>query len=168
MSATGPPRMRIGLGFDVHAFAVGSDRPLVLGGVTVAAVGGLAGHSDADVVVHAVADALLGAAGLPDLGTLFPASDPRFEGVESMQLLASVVEQVRDGGWQVANADVVVAAERPRLAEHVGAMAAGLSEAVGGPVGVKPKHAEGVGAIGRGEGIAAWAVALLVRSAAPG
>lgn len=155
--------IRVGLGFDVHGF--GGDGPLVLGGVTIPGGDGLSGHSDADVLAHAVADALLGAAGLPDLGTLFPASDDRYRGASSIGLLRDVVERVRAGGWAVANIDVVVAAEAPRLAPHVAAMAAALSDAVGGPVSVKPKRTEGVGAIGRGEGIAAWAVALLESSA---
>jgi 2-C-methyl-D-erythritol 2,4-cyclodiphosphate synthase len=151
--------MRVGLGFDVHAF--GGDGPLVLGGVTVADAPGLTGHSDADVVAHAVADALLGAASLPDLGTLFPASDPALRGVSSMALLGDVHAKVLDAGWVVANVDVVIAADTPALAPHVAAMSERLGEAVGAPVSVKPKRAEGVGAIGRGEGIAAWAVALL-------
>jgi 2-C-methyl-D-erythritol 2,4-cyclodiphosphate synthase len=151
--------MRVGLGFDVHAF--GGDGPLVLGGVTVPDAVGLVGHSDADVVAHAVADALLGAAGLPDLGTLFPASDGRYRGASSTALLGEVMTRVSDAGWQVANVDVVVAAEQPPLAAYVPDMAANVAAVVGAPVSVKPKRTEGVGAVGRGEGIAAWAVALL-------
>lgn len=151
--------IRVGLGFDVHAF--GGDGPLVLGGVTIPDAPGLVGHSDADVVTHAVADALLGAAGLPDLGTLFPASDEQFRGVSSFVLLRDVAASVHAAGWHVANVDVVVAAERPRLAPHIADMSALLSATVDGVVSVKPKHTEGVGAVGRGEGIAAWAVALL-------
>jgi 2-C-methyl-D-erythritol 2,4-cyclodiphosphate synthase len=151
--------MRIGLGFDVHAF--GGDGPLVLGGVTVPNARGLTGHSDADVVAHAVADALLGAASMPDLGTLFPSSDPDLRGASSMVLLGDVYAKVLAAGWIVANVDVVIAAEAPALAPHVAAMSARLGETVGAPVSVKPKRAEGVGAIGRGDGIAAWAVALL-------
>jgi 2-C-methyl-D-erythritol 2,4-cyclodiphosphate synthase len=160
---------RVGLGFDVHA--LGGDRPLVLGGVELPGPG-LQGHSDADVVAHAVADALLGAAALGDLGTMFPDSDDRYRGANSLDLLKTVVEKVRDAGWQVENVDVVVAAEQPRLAPHVAAMAANLTQAmaaVAAPAGddtlvsVKPKRAEGLGAIGRGEGIASWAVALLAR-----
>jgi 2-C-methyl-D-erythritol 2,4-cyclodiphosphate synthase len=155
--------MRIGLGFDVHPFASASDadRPLVLGGVTIPGASGLVGHSDADVVAHAVADALLGAAGLADLGTLFPASDERYRGAFSVELLCEVVNRVRAAGWAAVNVDVVVAAEQPKLAPHVEVMRANLEGVVGAPVSVKPKHAEGVGAVGRGEGIAAWAVALL-------
>jgi len=155
---------RVGLGFDVHPFvgtAPDADRPLVLGGVTIDGAPGLAGHSDADVVVHAVADALLGAAGLPDLGTLFPASDERYRGAPSIELLRDVLARVSDAGWRVGNVDVVVAAEQPKLAPHIDAMRANLETALGAPASVKPKHAEGVGAVGRGEGIATWAVALL-------
>ena len=158
--------MRVGLGFDVHPF--GGEGPLVLGGVTFDGPG-LAGHSDADVVAHAVADALLGAAGLADLGTLFPATDERYRGANSMALLRVVAGRVAESGWQLANVDVVVAAERPHLAAHLPAMAEGLGAALHPLVGhsatpavsVKPKRVEGLGAIGRAEGIAAWAVALL-------
>lgn len=153
------PQLRIGLGFDVHAF--GGDGPLVLGGVTIPDGPGLVGHSDADVVAHAVADALLGAAGMPDLGTLFPASDEQYRGVGSVGLLRDVAARISDAGWAVANVDVVVAAEQPPLSAHVAEMAACLGEVVDAPVSVKPKRTEGVGAVGRGEGIAAWAVVLL-------
>ena len=163
MSADSMSGLRVGLGFDVHAF--GGDGPLVLGGVTISGAAGLVGHSDADVAAHAVADALLGAAGLPDIGTLFPASDERYRGASSIDLLRDVMTRVRDAGWSVANVDLVIAAEQPRLAEHIAAMASNLSEVVGAPVSVKPKHTEGVGAVGRGEGIAAWSVALLVARA---
>ncbi|MBM3670720.1 MAG: 2-C-methyl-D-erythritol 2,4-cyclodiphosphate synthase [Actinobacteria bacterium] len=159
--------LRVGLGFDVHPFAPDpseGDRRLVLGGVTIDGAPGLAGHSDADVAAHAVADALLGAAGLPDLGTLFPASDAQYAGSSSIELLREIVAKVRSAGWTATNVDLVIAAERPKLADHIGAMGACLSDAVGAPVNVKPKHAEGVGAVGRGEGIAAWAVALLESS----
>ncbi len=152
--------LRVGLGFDVHAF--GGDGPLVLGGVTIPDAPGLAGHSDADVAAHAVADALLGAAGLPDLGTLFPASDEQYRDASSIDLLRDVMTRISAAVWSVANVDVVIAAEHPRLAPYVPAMAANLTAVVGAPVSVKPKHAEGVGAVGRGEGIAAWAIALLV------
>lgn len=150
--------IRVGLGFDVHPF--GGEGPLVLGGVTVDGPG-LAGHSDADVVVHAVADALLGAAGQPDLGTLFPATDQRYVGADSMALLSEVMDRVRSAGYRVGNVDVVVMAESPTLAPHLPEMSANLGRAVGGAVSVKPKRAEGLGAIGRVEGIAALAVALL-------
>lgn len=162
-------RTRVGMGYDVHAF--GGDGPLVLGGVVIEGAG-LVGHSDADAVAHAVADAVLGAADLPDLGTLFPADDEQWRGASSIEMLRGVAQRVRDAGWWIANIDVVVAAEQPRLAPHVEAMAANMIEALlaaaepmgeGIRVRVKPKRGEGVGAIGRSEGIAVWAVALLDR-----
>ena len=165
---------RVGLGFDVHPFVGdGETRPLVLGGVTIDDAPGLVGHSDADVVAHAVADALLGAAGLPDLGTLYPASDDEHAGASSLGFLAEIAERLAADGWRIGNVDVVIAAERPRLAPHLDAMAArtadalsaAITDAVGSnPVSVKPKRAEGLGAIGRAEGIAAWAVALIERA----
>jgi len=155
---------RVGLGFDVHPFGEG-DEPLVLGGVIFEGPG-LVGHSDADVIAHAVADALLGAAGLPDLGTQFPAAEDRYRGASSIGLLREVAEMVAAAGWRVGNVDVVVAAEQPRLASHVPAMVSALQGALAAvrpeTVTVKPKRAEGMGAIGRAEGIAAWAVALLI------
>jgi len=151
--------IRVGMGYDVHPFA--TDRPLVLGGVLIPGPG-LVGHSDADAVAHAVSDALLGPAGLPDLGTLFPASDARWRGASSIALLREVVERVAAEGWTVGNVDVVVNAERPTLAPHVDAMRANLAEVLGGAhVSVTPKRGEGVGAVGRAEAIAVWAVALL-------
>lgn len=154
--------MRVGLGFDVHAFApAGSGRPLVLGGVTLAGEAGLTGHSDADVVAHAVADALLGAAGLGDLGELFPDTDPAWSGADSLELLRDVVRRVDEAGWRPANVDCAVVLEAPRLAPHRAAMQDALAAATGAPVSVKPKRAEGLGALGRGEGIACWAVALV-------
>jgi 2-C-methyl-D-erythritol 2,4-cyclodiphosphate synthase len=158
---------RVGLGFDVHPFGDGGT--LVLGGVELEGPA-LVGHSDADAVSHAVADALLGAAGLPDLGTLFPADDERYRDVSSIRLLRDVAARVSAAGWQLANVDVVLAAERPALASHVRAMTSNLSGALvalfpepGAQrlVSVKPKRGEGLGAIGRAEGIAVWAVALL-------
>lgn len=162
-------RTRVGLGFDVHPF--GGDGPLVLGGVTINGPG-LRGHSDADVVTHAVADALLGAVGLGDLGTLFPASDERYRGASSIGLLREVAARVAGEGWWIGNVDVVIVAEQPSLAPHLDEMVENLRAAMDrarepmGPVlhvSVKPKRAEGLGAIGRAEGIAAWAVALLDR-----
>jgi 2-C-methyl-D-erythritol 2,4-cyclodiphosphate synthase len=159
--------IRVGLGFDVHPF--GGDGPLVLGGVEVDGPG-LRGHSDADVVVHAVADSLLGPVGLADLGALFPASDEQYRGIASMDLLREVAARVHGERWWVVNVDVVVAAEQPRLGPHLAAMQANLAtalEAVRRPMGpgvhvsVTPKRGEGLGFVGRTEGIAAWAVALL-------
>jgi 2-C-methyl-D-erythritol 2,4-cyclodiphosphate synthase len=163
---------RIGIGYDIHPFADG--RPLVLGGVTLEGAG-LAGHSDADAVAHAVADAICGAAALPDLGTLFPSTDERWRDADSMQLLAEVAGKAAATGLRLGNVDVVVNAEAPRLAPHVAAMAANLLAALsplvaGAPpdelprVTVAPKRGEGIGAIGRAEGIAVWAVALLTRA----
>ena len=173
-NATDSMRTRVGLGYDVHAF--GGPGPLVLGGVTIEGGGpggaGLVGHSDADAVAHAVADAVLGASDLPDLGTLFPATDAQWRGVSSIDLLRDVAQRVRAAGWWVGNVDVVVAAEEPKLAPHVDAMAANLVaalQAAAEPMGegihvrVKPKRGEGIGAIGRVEGVAVWAVALLDR-----
>lgn len=160
---------RVGLGFDVHPFAEAGRGTLVLGGVELDGPA-LVGHSDADAVAHAVADALLGAAGLPDLGTLFPPDDDRYRDASSIKLLRDVAGRVAAAGWRLANVDVVVAAERPSLAAYVGAMARNMSGALvalfpepGAQklVSIKPKRGEGLGAIGRGEGIAVWAVALL-------
>src|SRR4051794_23018057 len=151
------------MGFDVHPFVDDPDRILVLGGVALPGERPLAGHSDADVVAHAVADAMLGAAALRDLGEHFPDTDPVWRGVGSVQLLLSSVELVRAGGWGVANIDCSVVLEAPRLKPHRQAMQARLSEVVGAPVSVKAKRAEGLGALGRGEGIACWAVALVER-----
>jgi 2-C-methyl-D-erythritol 2,4-cyclodiphosphate synthase len=161
-------RNRVGLGFDAHPF--GTDPPLVLGGVTIPDAPRLEGHSDGDVIAHAVADAVLGPVGLPDLGTLFPADDDRYRGANSVGLLEEVAERVRLEGWWVENVDVAVAAETPRLAPHIDAMIENLVAALaptrqpmgaGISVAVRPKRAEGLGAIGRAEGIAVWAVALL-------
>jgi 2-C-methyl-D-erythritol 2,4-cyclodiphosphate synthase len=163
-------RNRVGLGFDVHPF--GEEPPLVLGGVRIADAPRLAGHSDGDVVAHAVADSLLGPAGLPDLGTLFPDGDETLRNADSMGLLADVVRRIASDRWWVENVDVVIAAEQPRLAPHLEQMQANLLEVLaplkepmgrGINVSVRPKRAEGLGAIGRAEGIATWVVALLSR-----
>ena len=162
-------RTRVGLGYDVHAF--GGDGPLVLGGVTIEG-SGLVGHSDADAVTHAVCDAVLGAAALPDLGALFPATDEQWRDASSIEMLRDVASRVRRAGFWVGNVDVVVAAERPMLAPHLGAMVENLTGALaaaaeplgdGVHVNVKPKRGEGLGAIGRAEGIAVWAVAIVGR-----
>lgn len=154
-------RARVGTGFDVHPFTDEPERLLVLGGVQLPGERGLSGHSDADVVTHAVADAILGAAGLDDLGERFPASDQRWRGADSISLLVEVTSAVRAAGFSVVNVDCSVVAEAPRLAPYRRAMEQRLSEAVDAPVSVKPKHAEGLGTLGRQEGIACWAVALL-------
>ena len=153
--------MRIGQGFDIHRFA-DDDRPLVLAGVRIAGERGLHGHSDADAIAHAVSDALLGAAGLGDIGEHFPDSDPQWKGADSMQILRQVVGKVRAAGWRVENVDVNVICERPKSAPHREEMQANLAAAVGAPVSVKGRRAEGLGSIGRVEGIACMAVALLV------
>lgn len=152
---------RVGVGVDVHRFASGSGRPLVLGGVHVVGAEGLAGHSDADAVAHALADAMLGAAALGDLGGLFPDDDPRFAGADSLALLREVAARVRAAGFGLVNADCTVVAERPRLAPIRQEMGRRLAEAAGGPVHVKATRPEGLGALGRVEGIACIAVALL-------
>jgi len=151
---------RVGMGFDIHAFSDNPDRRLVLGGVVLEGPG-LAGHSDADAVAHAIADALLGAAGLGDLGEHFPDTDPAWAGADSIELLRQVVERVAAAGWRPANVDCAVVLERPKLAPHRKDMEALLSAAVGAPVSVKAGRAEALGAIGRGEGVACWAVALV-------
>ncbi len=153
---------RIGNGFDIHRFSDDMSRPLVLGGVTIPGASGLHGHSDADVVAHAVAEALLGAAGLDDIGTLFPDTDARWRGADSMSLLAECVARVRGAGWVAVNVDCSVIAERPKLAPHKSAMQQGLSSVVGAPVTVKGRRAEGIGGLGRAEGIACIASALVV------
>jgi 2-C-methyl-D-erythritol 2,4-cyclodiphosphate synthase len=151
---------RVGLGVDVHPFSADPSRRLVLGGVTLEGPG-LDGHSDADVVAHAVADALLGAGGLGDLGTIFPATDPALAGSDSMRLLAEVVARVR-AAHDIVNVDVTVVLEAPRIAPHRAAMESALAAAVGAPVSVKPKRAEGLGTLGRREGVACFAVALVL------
>jgi 2-C-methyl-D-erythritol 2,4-cyclodiphosphate synthase len=153
--------IRVGLGFDVHAFSDDPERVLRLGGVAFAGHPGLAGHSDADVVAHACADALLGAAALGDLGTHFPDTDPRWSGADSLVLLQSASDRVRAEGWQPVNVDCAVVLEAPKVAPHRVEMEERLSSAVGAPVSVKANRAEGLGAIGRGEGIACYAVALV-------
>jgi 2-C-methyl-D-erythritol 2,4-cyclodiphosphate synthase len=153
---------RVGLGFDVHPLVEG--RPLVLGGIEVPAERGLAGHSDADVLTHAVADALLGALALGDLGQHFPDSDPRYRGISSLRLLGEVVERVRGHGGRIVNVDATVVADAPRLSGWLEAMRARLAETLGlavDRVSVKAKRAERLGALGRQEGVAAMAVALV-------
>ncbi len=162
------PALRVGQGVDVHAFSDDPTRRLVLGGVVVTGDGvrGLAGHSDADAVSHAIADAVLGAAGLGDLGRHMPDTEARWAGADSLDILRSVVALAADAGWVPVNADCTVVAERPRLAPHVPAMAERLSDVLGAPVNVKATRAEGLGALGRAEGIACTAVVLLTASAA--
>ena len=158
--------MRIGVGYDVHAFTAEEvDRPLVLGGVEIPYSKGLAGHSDADVVAHAFADALLGAARLGDIGEHFPDSDPKYRGISSLTLLASTAEMVRLAGFEIIDVDCVIAAEQPKIAPYREQMRERLAACIGlekAAVGIKATTTEGLGAIGRGEGISVIAVALLV------
>jgi 2-C-methyl-D-erythritol 2,4-cyclodiphosphate synthase len=153
--------VRVGMGFDVHAFSADPGRRLVLGGVELPGEQGLAGHSDADVVAHAIADALLGAAGLGDLGERFPDTDPAWREADSLDLLARVVADTAGAGWRAANVDCTVVLELPRLAPHRAQMQDRLATVVGAPVTVKATRPEGLGALGRGEGVACWAVALV-------
>ena len=156
--------MRVGVGYDVHPLVSG--RRLVLGGVDIPFEKGLDGHSDADVVVHAIIDALLGAASLGDIGIHFPSSDPRYKDVSSISLLRQVVSLLRERGWRVCNVDASVVAERPRLAPFVGQMRGSIGDALGidaDLVSVKGTTAKGLGFLGRSEGIAAHAVAMVER-----
>ena len=154
--------LRIGHGYDVHQFAEG--RRCILGGVDVPSERGLLGHSDADVLAHAVADAVLGAARLGDIGTLFPDNDPAYEGADSLVLLSRVASLVRDKGFAIVDVDCTVAAQAPKLAPYRDQMRANLAESLGvsvDNVGVKATTTEHLGFVGRKEGIAAWSVALL-------
>jgi 2-C-methyl-D-erythritol 2,4-cyclodiphosphate synthase len=151
--------VRTGIGIDSHRFASG--RPLILGGVEVPSELGLAGHSDADVLTHAIVDALLGAAALDDIGQHFPDTDERWRGADSMELLRAVLEQVAAAGWAVEHVDATVMLERPKLAPHRDAIRDSLAARLGS-VNVKFTTGEGMGFVGRGEGAAALAVATLV------
>jgi 2-C-methyl-D-erythritol 2,4-cyclodiphosphate synthase len=158
---------RIGLGFDLHALVAG--RPCRLGGIDLPHPAGPAGHSDGDAVLHAVCDALLGAVGADDIGTLFPDDDPRYAGADSAQLLSEVVALVRARGYELNNVDIVIATEGPRIKPHREAMRARLAELLQASVeqvNVKGKSLEGIGALAGGTGVAVQAVALLERSAA--
>ncbi len=163
--AADAPRIRVGQGFDVHPFSDDPARPLVLGGVAFPGARGLAGHSDADVIAHAVTDALLGAAGLGDIGQHFPDTDPAFAGADSIDLLCRAVADLRAAGWAPQNVDCTVVLEAPKLAPRRDAIHERLSAAVGAPVTVKGKRAEGLGALGRAEGVACFAVALVAGAA---
>ena len=154
--------LHIGHGYDVHAFAEG--RRLILGGVDIPYARGLAGHSDADVLAHALMDALLGAMRADDIGQLFPDKDPAYEGADSLVLLSRVAELARSRGYRICDCDCTVAAQAPKLASHRQSMRQNLADAMGVPVsavGVKATTTEHLGFVGREEGIAAWAVALL-------
>jgi len=156
--------VRVGTGIDAHAFAEGV--PLVLGGVRIDHPRGLAGHSDGDVLAHALTDALLGAAGMEDIGALFSSDDDGLAGVDSIELLSEAWRRVREAGWELVNADVVLVGEEPRLAPHRDAMRARLAGALGvepGRMAVRATTTDGLGFTGRREGLAAQAVALLRR-----
>lgn len=157
--------MRIGQGFDVHALVEG--RPLIIGGVTIPFERGLAGHSDADVLLHALCDALIGAAGLGDIGKHFPDTDPRYKGIDSRELLRAVARLLRDRNCGVVNVDATIIAQAPKMAPHIPAMRANIAADLGlavDDVNIKAKTAEKLGFVGRGEGIVAEAVALISRS----
>ncbi len=156
--------MRVGHGFDVHAFA--PDRKLIIGGVEIPHAMGLAGHSDADVLLHAICDALLGAAGLGDIGRHFPDNDPRYLGIDSRELLRDVARRITGLGWETGNVDATIIAQAPKMAPHIAAMMARIAADLGvapGRVNVKATTTEKLGFTGRGEGIAAEAVCLIVR-----
>lgn len=160
--------MRVGFGYDVHRLVPG--RPLVLGGVNIPFDRGLLGHSDADVLTHAIMDALLGAAGLPDIGHHFPNTDPAYAGASSIALLAQVRRILAEAGWRPVNVDATVLCEQPRLGPHREAMQQRLAGALGldpAQVGIKATTNEGLGFVGAGEGIAAYAVALIARAGEP-
>ena len=156
-------KLRIGEGWDVHALGLG--RKLMLGGIEVPHTHGLIGHSDADVLLHAVTDALLGAAALGDIGTHFPDTDPQFRGADSAGLLAEAARQVRDAGWEIANLDCTVVAQAPKLLAYKPAMCRRIAEVLGidpGLVNVKAKTAEKLGPVGQGQSMEARAVVLLI------
>ena len=155
--------MRVGQGFDVHRYSDAPERALVLGGVRFDGERGLHGHSDADVVAHACIEALLAGAGLPDIGQMFSDRDPAWAGADSIDLLRRAADAVREAGWDPVNLSCTVVLDSPRLAPHREVMQRRLSAAAGAPVTVTGRSTEGVGALGRGEGVAAMAVALVAR-----
>ena len=159
------PPMRIGEGWDTHQLVAG--RPLVLGGVTIPHTHGLLGHSDADALLHAITDAILGAAGLGDIGRHFPDTDAAFKGADSHALLAEAARRVRAAGWSIVNVDSTIVAQAPKMAPHIGAMRERTAEALGvdaDRVNVKAKTAEQMGPVGEGRAIETRAVALLVKA----
>ena len=160
--------VRVGQGFDIHRFSDDPARALVLGGVTFHGERGLQGHSDADAIAHAVTDALLGAAGLGDIGEHFPDTDPQWKGFDSIEILRRAVALVTAEGYAVGNVDCSVVCEAPKLAPHRAEMQRLLSAAAGAPVTVKGRRAEGLGALGRREGIACWASAVITKEALDG
>ncbi len=159
------PEFRVGQGFDIHRFSSDPARLMVLGGCHFDGVAGLEGHSDADVVAHACADALLGAAGLGDIGMHFPDTDERWRGADSMALLRHVAAMLAEDGWRASNVDCAVVCELPKIAPYRDEMQRNLTAAVGAPVTVKGNRAEQLGAVGRAEGVVCFASALIHRSA---
>ena len=160
------PALRIGEGWDTHALVTG--RPLVLGGINIPHTHGLLGHSDADALLHAITDALLGAAALGDIGRHFPDTDPQFKGADSVVLLQEAYRRVQAAGWQLVNLDATIVAQAPKMAPHIGAMVARIAEALGvqpGQVNVKAKTAEKMGPVGEGRSIETRAVCLLAARA---
>jgi len=158
------PEFRVGQGFDIHPYSDDPDRVLVLGGVTFENERGLVGHSDSDVIAHAITDAVLGATGLGDIGSFFPDTDPELAGADSIELLRAATAAVRAAGWTPANADCSVVLDSPKILPVREAMQERLAEALGAPVSVKGKRPEGIGALGRHEGVACWATALVMRT----
>lgn len=159
------PPFRIGLGYDIHPFKDG--RPMVLGGVTFDTPYGLDGHSDADVLTHAVCDALLGAAGLPDIGHFFPNTDEKYKGIDSQKLLEEVAQTLRESCWGIVNIDIALIAEKPKIYPRLEAMKKRLAQSAGvsvGQIGIKATTNEKIGSLGRAEGIAAHATALIYKS----
>jgi 2-C-methyl-D-erythritol 2,4-cyclodiphosphate synthase len=158
------PAMRVGVGYDSHRLVEG--RPLILGGVPIPFERGLLGHSDGDALLHAIGDALCGAAGLPDIGQMFPDTDAAWKDADSWKLLHHISQRVLEAGWQVENVDAVVIAQRPKLSPHIAAMRERIATAIATTsecVNVRGKTAEGLGALGAGEGIAVHAVCLLIK-----
>ncbi len=155
---------RVGVGYDVHRFSDDPERPFVLGGVTVTGQPGLVGHSDADAAAHAIADALLGAAGLGDIGQHFPDSDTQWKDADSLMLLRAIALRVRAAGFEIGNVDCTVVTEAPKLAPVRDEMEKNLSNAIDAPVSVKATRPEALGALGRGEGLVCMAVALIVEA----
>lgn len=156
--------MRVGTGYDVHAFA--KERALIIGGVAIPHEVGLLGHSDADVLVHAIMDALLGAAGEPDIGTIFPDNDPAYKDISSLLLLARVSERIAEKGFRIENLDSVIIAQKPKMLPHIPQMKENIAKLLGIPadrVGIKATTTEWLGFVGREEGIASTAVCLLAK-----
>ncbi len=161
MDSSNPPKLRIGNGFDIHPVSNDPSRPLILGGVEISSGFGLLGHSDADVVCHAVSDAVLGAVGLGGIGDHFPDDDPSLEGANSLILLSRCVQMVAEKGWHLINADVTVIAQKPRLSGFLVEISSSVSLTVSAPVSVKAKSPEKVGSLGENLGMVALASALL-------